>query len=449
MAAERGSGPVFGSGEAWPPEGSAAQSEPQAAPPGWESIAEWTGGLAPATIPELRDVRPLEGVYALLHALVGRSIRDFLVRAAALKALVECGRAWLSARDIDEVLGWLDEAARDSTLRVLRQSGWLSHHPETGTTLTDAGRWAYDVLAFLHKRLGESELLPTVAGIDYALEIGVDPIWHLQSLRARLVALREEIEAARASHSEVVLRRAAAKVDEAVQLSAQIRTVLDRVSPEHRAARPIVREIHDLLSRLHGGGADLHAAVTEVGRQYLHLTGGLTVEQIVRALMTMTRNELGEAGRDALLPALRPPPLLTPEVLAAAAEQQILRERVKPEAVVFIEPPEPERGLETGGLPPEVEALLVDLATVAAGRRGVPLHEFVPRRDAGESFLRASLLPLIGDQRGGEGAAGQLGALSLYVRVDGDGSVEGLEGQPLSALTPGSLRPLGAEAPDG
>ncbi len=61
--------------------------------------------------------------------------------------------------------------------------------------------------AFLRKRIGEAELFPTVAGLDYAIRIGLDPIRPLLSMRARLIALRAEIESARVSHSEVVLDR--------------------------------------------------------------------------------------------------------------------------------------------------------------------------------------------------------------------------------------------------
>lgn len=61
-------------------------------------------------------------------------------------------------------------------MAALRRSGWLEHVPSVGTIVTDAGRWAFDILAFLHKRVVEAELLPTVAGLDYALQIGVDPV---------------------------------------------------------------------------------------------------------------------------------------------------------------------------------------------------------------------------------------------------------------------------------
>lgn len=214
-----------------------APSEPQngAEAGGWESIAELTGGIPPEQIDALRSVRPLESVYPLLHAVVGRSIRDFFVRAAALEALVAAGRASFSQADLAETLYWLDEEARDAVVRSLRHAGWLDYEPSLGTTITGAGRWAYDVLSFLHKRLQESELLPTVAGESYALDIGVDPVHHIQSMRSRLVALAYEIESARASYSEVVLRRAAKRIEEALALSGQIRIVLDRVPLDHRA----------------------------------------------------------------------------------------------------------------------------------------------------------------------------------------------------------------------
>ncbi|HXH83964.1 MAG TPA: hypothetical protein VNN07_13700, partial [Candidatus Tectomicrobia bacterium] len=319
-------------------------AQPQEAPTrGWEAIAEWTGGVAPDAIEVLRGVRELEFVYPLLHALVGRSLREFFVRAAALEALVAAGRPAFSPAELGEALYWLDDDARETTVRALRQAGWLDYDPAQGTTITDAGRWAYDVLSFLHRRLQESELLPTIAGVTYALDIGVDPLRHLQSMRSRLVALHGEIEAARASHSEVVLRQAARKIDDALALAAQIRSVLDRVPLEHRSARRVVRDIHDLLSRLLGGSAELHGAITDVGRQYLHLTAGVTVEQIVRALMRESRDELARVGREALLPALAPPPLLTTDAVAHAAEVHVARERRRPETPVWEEPPEAPR----------------------------------------------------------------------------------------------------------
>jgi hypothetical protein len=419
-------------------------------PAGWAEIVEWTGGLAPDEVDSLTAVRELEAVFPLLHALAGRSLRDFLVRAAVLEALVGAERSSFSADELREVLYWLDEQARTSVVAALRRSGWLEFEPGEGTTLTDAGRWAYDVLGFLHRRLRESELLPTVAGVEYALEIGMDPVRHLLSMRSRLVSLRAEIDAARASHSEVVLRRAASRLEAALELSTQIRAALDRVPLDHAAARQVAREIHDLLSRLHGVGSELHRDITEVGRQYLELTAGMTVEQIVRALMAKSTEELASVGREALLPMLRRPPLLTTEVLAHAAETHLARERGEVPEIRFVEPPDAPRAEEGDvDLSPEVRRWLADLDAVAAGERAVPLGDLVPQEDAATSFLRASLLALVGDRCPGDGVASQLGALPLDVELEGDSWPEPLAGGPLARLTPGAVVPRPSEARDG
>jgi hypothetical protein len=408
---------------------------------GWEGLAEWTGGLPPEQVEALAAVRELEAVYPLLHALVGRSPREFFVRAAVMEALVESARPVFSQRDLDEILYWLAEPARTAALRALRQSGWLEFEPSAGHALTDAGRWVGDVLSFLHHRLGTSELRPTVEGVRYALDIGLDPLRHLQSMRSRLAALRQEIDEALASHSEVVLRRTAEKLREVLRLSERIRAVLDAVRLDQAAARKVAREIHDLLSRLHGASSTLHAAVTEVGRQYLRLTAGLTTEQIVRALMAKSRDELAAAGREALLSVLPAPPLLTTDGVAYAAEVQASRERAEAEPFVWAEPAEAVRAADAVEVPAEVERLLADLAAIAGGREPVPLSQMVPGGDAGESFLRASLLALAGQRWAGEGIAGRLGSLPLGVEPEGDGWPEAIESLALARLTPGVVRP--------
>ena len=110
---------------------------------GWEGLAEWTGGLPPEQVEALAAVRELDAVYPLLHALVGRSPREFFVRAAVMEALVESARPVFSQRDLDEILYWLAEPARTAALRALRQSGWLEFEPSAGHVLTDSGRWAH------------------------------------------------------------------------------------------------------------------------------------------------------------------------------------------------------------------------------------------------------------------------------------------------------------------
>jgi hypothetical protein len=238
----------------------------------------------------------------------------------------------------------------------------------------------------------------------------------------------------------VVLRKAAAKLDEGLKLSGTIRAVLDRIPLERAGARRIVREIHDLLSRLHGVSADLHSSITEIGRQYLHLTAGMTVEQIVRALMRRSQGELAAVTREALLPVFVSPPFINTDVLASAAEQHALKERREPEEVEWTEAPEAPRLPEAADLPKEALALLADLAEVARNRSSPRLDEVIPKGSSAESFLRASLLPLVGDHRAGEGLAGQLGVLPLDVETRGDGWPEAVKSSPIASLTPGQIR---------
>jgi hypothetical protein len=133
--------------------------------------------------------------------------------------------------------------------------------------------------------------------------------------------------------------------------------------------------------------------------------------------------------------------------VAHAAEVQALRDRPAAAPVVWSEPEEAPRAADSLEPPPEVARLLADLTAIARGTAAVPLARAVPAGDAGESFLRASLLSLVGAQWAGEGIAGQLGALPLAVRVEGDGwpadLAPDLPGLPLARLTPGSIAPRG------
>jgi hypothetical protein len=99
-------------------------------------------------------------------------------------------------------------------------------------------------------------------------------------------------------------------------------------------------------------------------------------------------------------------------------------------------------------MPPDVASWLDDLDRLAEAGTVRPLVEVVPRGSAAESFLRASLLPLLGEAIGGEGVAGRIGALPLAVTLDGDGFPAPAP-KPLSALTPGTIGPPAEGTSDG
>lgn len=396
-------------------------------------------GFTPDAVPFLVAARQLELVYPLLHALTRGSLSEFLVRVASLEALIADGRSPLSPSELSSILYWFTSSAKEHVIRILRESGWLIFEPASGYRISDAGHFVATMLAFLRARLGEGDFLPTVEGIEYMIRLGVDPVRHLQLLRTRLEDLRSVMEVARNSHSEVILQGASERLQAGLSLSERIRLVLSRIPLEMSESRRVAHEIHDLLSRLHGVGSDLHAAMTEVGRQYLHLVGGLTTADIVATLMKMPLTELASAAHEALRPLARRPTFLVPELLAASAEAYLSRQLHGNEIVEWKEPPPPEVDASELNIPEEITALLDDLDRLRTKKDDVqPLSMFVPRGTTGESFLRASLLPLLDQRIGGEGVAGRLSSMNLALVIDNGNLVAAAE--PLSEISAGTIQ---------
>lgn len=402
----------------------------------WEMLRDVLTGMPPEHVPALAAARELELVYPLLHALTRGGLADFYIRVAALESLLADGRTPLRPREAMELLYWLKEP--DSVLRTLRESGWIEHEPGGGYRITDSGRFVATVLSFLRGRAREQALMPSVEGVDYMIRCGVDPVRQLILLRSHLEDLRSSMEAARNSHSTVLLREAAGRLDQALALSQRIRTVLASVPLELSEARLVAQDIHDLLSRLHGVGSQLHSAITEVGRQYLNLVAGLSTTDIVTALMAVPLRELAAASSEALFPTAPPPALLLGDLVAAESEAYLARQIEEVRPVDWSEPPAPNGAEAASVVPEDVVALLDELDCLAESFASVSLHEFIPKSTASESLLRATLLPLLGQQIGGSGVAGRLAALGLSVSIEGDGNLRPAR-PPLAELTPGRI----------
>lgn len=423
------------------------ESDPEEGESGWGGVGEFLAGFQSEQVPSLLAARELEPAYPLLHALTRGRLKDFLVRVAALEALVEDGRSAFSPWDVVEMLYWLKDPGRDHVMRTLRESGWLTFESPTGYRITEGGQFVAMVLSFLRARVREQSLLPTVEGVDYMLRVGVDPLRQVLLLRTRLESLRLEMEEARSSHSEVLLNRAADRLQRALALSERIRSVLGRVPTELADARRVAQEIHDLLSRLHGVGSDLHAAITEVGRQYVRLMSGMTAGDIVATLMQLPVDELAAVARDALRPVVVPPPLVIPEALAAQAEAYLSLAREPPPVVSWTDPPAAEESAEEAAPPEEALRLLDELDRLAQSGRRESLAAFLPRGTPAESFLRATLLPLLGQRLGGEGVAARIAALPLRVTVERDDLVPATP--PLTAVSDGHIGPSDREDSHG
>lgn len=407
-------------------------------PHSWADLCEALSGFDPDRVPPLVAARELESVYPMLHALTRGSLSDFFVRVAALEALVADARTPLAPGELAEALYWLNDPARDGVIRTLRESGWLTYETPGGYRISPAGQFVATVLSFLRAQAREGDLRPTVEGIDYMIRLGVDPLRQVLLLRSSLEDLRNTMEQARSSHSEVILRAASKRISEALELSERIREVLGHVSLDMVEARRVAQSIHELLSRLHGVGSDLHSAITEVGRQYLHLVAGLSTSDIVTTLMQLPVEELADAARSSMRQVFRKPVFVVPEVLGSTAETYLTRDLANSKVTDWSDPPEPESTVADTAVPEEVQRLLDSLDCLVTLQQGERLSTFLPKHTAGESLLRASLLPLLRQPLSGEGVAARLGAMPLKVVVESNGTLV-QAALPLSQVSAGTI----------
>ena len=81
------------------------------------------------------------------------------------------------------------------------------------------------------------------------------------------------------------------------------------------------------LHRLTEAGRRIHDTLRRValGQQLSPIPEGLTLEEIVRALLRRGLEELAAAGREALVPILPSPPLLTTKAVVQTAETHALQ----------------------------------------------------------------------------------------------------------------------------
>jgi hypothetical protein len=302
---------------------------PGSDPRGFEDLAAWLTKSSPDDeVEALAAARGLAPFQPLLGSLAGRSARGFLVRAAALEAVVRSLSSTFSADALEKTLHWLAGPVRKAVVRELFAMGWLDSDPDAGHSVTEAGLCVYEMLSYLRRWLSEEDSLDSaVRAVRRALKEGEDPLAPLHSLRLRLFTLRREIEAALATCSEAVLRRTAERIDGHLRRSDEIRALLDEVG-DHAAAS----EVRRLLARIHGASAWLPAAIEEVRRQSLPLEDGLTPDDVFQEVARRSREELAAAGRTALLPVFVPPPLVQTEALIRAATSRL--------PLAAIEPPE-------------------------------------------------------------------------------------------------------------
>ena len=135
----------------------------------------------------------------------------------------------------------------------------------------------------------------------------------------RAAAVEALLASGRATFTEIELEQALAWLAEPVRsetLRALRRSGWLEADPRgiHRLTEA-GRRIHDALRR----------AVLAQGAQNPPIPDGLTLEEIVHALLSRGLEELATAGREALVPILPSPPLLTTKAVVQMAETHALQ----------------------------------------------------------------------------------------------------------------------------
>lgn len=393
---------------------------PRAEPLGWDDLhSRLAPGQQLDTLEHLQLAREFLPIYPYLKALTSTNALDFIERVASMSALIAVDSASFTQKDLERALYWFTQPAREGVLLALRRSGWLEYDEETRTTrISDAARMVFENIALLKRSVREDDLLSTVSAIENALQVGIPPTQLIQALRSRLNRLYDDIKKAEESHSEVILKNSAKKLQDCNKLSTQIRAVLCRVPPAMRVADQVYESIQDLLSRLHLKSSDLHSAIIEMGKQYLNLTAGMTIEQIVRVLRSRSKEELASVAKRALFGILVPPPYINTSVAGEATIQQASKNLGPPEKVKWIDPPV----IGTTTAPeesrfPDARKFLAELLDLVRSGKNVDLSMLIQQGSLSETFLRANLLPFVGIGGKGEGLVAQFGRLPLQVET--------------------------------
>lgn len=374
--------------------------------------------------------------YDLLKTLIGQRWEDFLTRTAALHHLISRDAAWIDSREVDRALYWLDEDERKGTIRTLSQGGWLDHQRGRGYRIPDVARYVYESIMFLLQEATEDALEKSVSSLEHAVGTDIPVEFLLPTLRNNLRTTLADIEDARRTHSPVVLQETMEKLGDVGELSDRVLAVLDRIDPAYPGERDDAHQIHDLLSRLQLASSELQDDLAEVQRQFLPLESGVSHEDIVEELMACSPEELAAVGEEAIDPFVDPPLLITQSVMAAAAENQMVKEDEEVD-MDWSTPSRPQPASAEEQLPAEVESFLQELEVLTAQAGSRRLSDLIPQEGKTTSFLRADLLPLIEHTTGGEGVAARFANLGLDLEVGPE--MEDVDDGPVEKVSKGRV----------
>lgn len=399
-------------------------------------------GLKIDDIDALISYKNLLIFYPLLNELTKVSENDFLIRISIVGEMARSKHTYWDKSTLDRIFSWLRQEKREYLISSLRNNQWLEYDRDKGYYLTDYGRTVNSILNLLTGLSQRPEDYGIeVSGLEYCINMGIDPSLVLGGLRSKLEEITKRMEEALSSHSQVIILEAREELDLCLKWSEKTREVLSKIDTRDPINLIEVNSIHHNLSLLHNYRSELQRSLTDIGRQFISLKGGITLIDITDYLMKTKISELGEVARGAVSLPIKKPIFLFEDGLISSTEAILIRDIIEEKDEGWGSPEFPME------MPPVVEEeislkpLLEDLEEIL--KSGSPKHlvEVVPRDSKEISFYRLSMLPLIGEGREGEERktiSSQIKNLPLDVRVEGEDMVQA-DSQYIYAISDGKI----------
>lgn len=399
-------------------------------------------GLKIDDIDALISYKNLLIFYPLLNELTKVSEKDFLIRISIIGEMARSEHTYWDKDTLDRVFSWLRQEKREYLIGSLRNNQWLGYDRDKGYYLTDYGRTVNSILNLLTGLSQKPEDYGIeVSSLEYCINMGIDPSLVIGGLRSKLEEITRRMEDALSSHSQVIILEAQEELNLCLKWSMKTREVLSKIDTRDPRNLDEVNSIHHNLSLLHNYRSELQRSLTDIGRQFISLEGGITLIDITDYLMKSKISELGEVARGAVSLPIKKPIFLLEDGLISSTEAILMRDIIEVKDEGWGNPEFP---MELTPIVEEeisLKPLLEDLEEILESGSPKHLVDVVPRDSKEISFYRLSMLPLIGEGREGEERktiSSQIKNLPLDIRVEGEDMVQ-VDSQYIYAISDGKI----------
>ncbi len=380
--------------------------------------------------------------YPLLNELTKVSENDFLIRISIVGEMARSEYTSWDKITFDRVFSWLRSEKREYLIGSLRNNQWLEYDRDKGYYLTAHGRTVNSILSLLTGLSQRPEDYGIeVSGLEYCINMGIDPSQVIGGLRSKLEEITRRMEEALNSHSQVIILEAREELDLCLKWSEKTREVLSKIDTRAPINLIEVHSIHRNLSLLHNYRSELERSLTDIGRQFISLEGGITLIDLTDYLMKTKISELGEVAREAVSLPIKKPVFLMEDGLMSSTEAILMRDIIEEMDVGWGNPEFPMEMTPVIEEENYLKPFFEDLKEILES--GLPKHlvEIVPRDSKEISFYRLSMLPLIGEGRDNDErktTSSQIKNLPLDVRIN-DADMVQVDSQYIYAISDGKI----------